>query len=68
MAMRKALWRCAVAALGAAGGYAYYHFVGCVTGTCPITSSPYLSTAYGALLGLLAGVPSQGASEDRPRR
>ncbi len=39
--------------LGAAGGYAYYHFIGCSTGTCPITSSPYISTGYGALLGLL---------------
>ncbi len=42
--------------LGAAGGYAYYHFVGCSTGTCPITSNPYIRTGYGALLGLvLAG-------------
>lgn len=42
--------------LGAAAGYAYYHFVGCATGTCPITSNPYISTGYGALLGLvLAG-------------
>ena len=39
--------------LGAAGGYAYYHFVGCVSGTCPITSNPYISTGYGALLGLV---------------
>jgi hypothetical protein len=42
--------------IGAAGGFAYYHFVGCSTGTCPITSNPYISTGYGALLGLvLAG-------------
>jgi hypothetical protein len=42
--------------LGAAGGYAYYHFIGCATGTCPISSNPYISTGYGALLGLvLAG-------------
>jgi hypothetical protein len=42
--------------LGAAGGYSYYHFVGCATGTCPITSNPYISTGYGAFLGLvLAG-------------
>jgi hypothetical protein len=42
--------------LGAAGGFAYYHFVGCASGTCPITSNPYISTGYGAVLGLvLAG-------------
>jgi hypothetical protein len=41
--------------LGAAGGYAYYHFVGCVSGTCPITSNPYISTAYGAVFGLVLG-------------
>jgi hypothetical protein len=38
-------------ALGAAGGYAYYYFIGCVSGTCPITSNPWISTAYGGLLG-----------------
>lgn len=37
--------------LGAAGGFAYYHYVGCASGTCPITSRPLNSTAYGALLG-----------------
>ncbi|MBI2619198.1 MAG: hypothetical protein HYW57_03885 [Ignavibacteriales bacterium] len=37
--------------LGAAGGYAYYHFVGCVSGTCPITSNAWSGTAYGALIG-----------------
>ena len=38
--------------LGAAGGYLYYSFIGCVSGTCPITSNPWLSTGYGALVGL----------------
>ncbi len=41
--------------LGAAGGFAYYYFVGCASGTCPITSNPLISTAYGALVGLLLG-------------
>ena len=39
--------------IGAAGGYLYYSFVGCVSGTCPITSNPWLSTGYGALVGLV---------------
>jgi hypothetical protein len=47
------LWRVAGVALGGAAGFAYYKFVGCRTGTCPITSNPWISTIYGALLGLL---------------
>jgi len=37
--------------VGAIGGYAYYHFVGCASGTCSITSKPLNSTLYGALMG-----------------
>ena len=37
--------------LGAVGGYLYYHFVGCNSGTCAITSKPLNSTLYGALMG-----------------
>lgn len=37
--------------IGAIGGYLYYAFVGCASGTCAITSSPILSTIYGALMG-----------------
>ncbi|MEZ5046302.1 MAG: DUF6132 family protein [Chitinophagaceae bacterium] len=37
--------------LGAVAGYLYYHYVGCASGTCAITSKPVNSTAYGALMG-----------------
>lgn len=37
--------------LGAIGGYAYYHFVGCASGTCAITSKPINSTLYGSMMG-----------------
>lgn len=40
--------------LGAAAGFAYYKIVGCSSGACPITSNPYISTLYGALIGALA--------------
>ncbi len=39
--------------IGAIGGYAYYHFVGCSSGTCAITSKPLNSTLYGAMMGWL---------------
>ncbi len=32
-------------------GFGYYKFVGCSTGTCPLTSNPLISTIYGAILG-----------------
>lgn len=39
--------------LGALGGYLYYHFIGCASGTCMITSKPLNSTLYGAMMGAL---------------
>ncbi len=39
--------------VGGVLGYAYYHFVGCNSGTCAITSKPLNSTLYGAVMGLL---------------
>jgi hypothetical protein len=42
------------AIVGGILGYAYYRFVGCATGTCPLTSNPYISTAYGAIIGFIA--------------
>lgn len=37
--------------IGALGGYLYYRFVGCASGTCAITSSPINSTLYFAFVG-----------------
>lgn len=39
--------------IGAIGGYLYYHYVGCTSGGCAITSNPYLSILWGAVLGYL---------------
>jgi hypothetical protein len=39
--------------LGAVAGFVWYKVVGCSTGSCPLTSNPFISTAYGAGIGLL---------------
>lgn len=39
------------ALVGGALGYAYYATIGCSSGACPITSSPIVSTFWGALIG-----------------
>ena len=49
--------------LGAVLGYAYYYFIGCNSGSCPITSSPYVSTIYGAVIGLVFAIPSKKKNE-----
>ncbi|MDD3400475.1 MAG: hypothetical protein PHT58_02415 [Eubacteriales bacterium] len=43
------------AIIGAIGGYLYYRFVGCASGTCAITSNPIVSIAFGTILGGLIG-------------
>jgi xanthine/uracil permease len=39
--------------IGAAGGYIYYWQIGCVSGSCGITSSPWMSAAWGSAFGYL---------------
>ena len=40
---------------GALGGFLYWKFIGCTSGTCPIKSVWYWSTLWGAAVGFLAG-------------
>lgn len=40
-----------VPVVGALAGFLYWKYVGCLTGTCAITSSPVRSTIYFAVLG-----------------
>jgi len=41
--------------VGAIGGFLYWKFVGCLSGTCPIKSVWYLSTLWGLAFGYLGG-------------
>lgn len=43
------------AVAGAIGGYLYWYYIGCNTGTCPLTSKWYSTSIYGAILGYLSG-------------
>jgi len=49
----------AIVLLGAVAGYSYYYFIGCASGTCPIQSNPYISTAYGALIAAIFVFPGK---------
>lgn len=42
-------------AVGAVAGFLYWRYVGCTTGSCPITSSPVNSSLWGAVMGGLLG-------------
>ncbi|MEI7879763.1 MAG: DUF6132 family protein [bacterium] len=41
------------AVVGGVLGYGLYRIVGCSTGSCPITSNPWISTIYGIVVGLV---------------
>jgi len=51
----KTPWVIVITLLGGLGGFLYWRFVGCNTGTCPIRSVWYYSTLYGLVLGYLLG-------------
>jgi len=40
---------------GAIGGFLYWRFVGCTSGTCAIKSVWYWTTLWGAAMGFLGG-------------
>jgi len=42
--------------IGGVLGFSYYFFIGCRTGSCPLTGNPYISTLYGSVVGLILTV------------
>jgi hypothetical protein len=39
--------------VGGGLGFAWYRLVGCSTGTCPLTSNPFITIIYGGIVGAL---------------
>jgi hypothetical protein len=45
--------------LGVLAGFLYWRFVGCSSGSCPITSRWYNTMLYGGIIGALLGSPNR---------
>jgi hypothetical protein len=52
--------------VGALAGYAYYYFIGCASGSCAITSRPFNSSAYGAVMGALLFTAFKKKQNEKP--
>lgn len=55
MSKRMIITYIAGGAVGALAGFLYYRFIGCRTGSCPLTSTLYGAVLYGTVLGTLVG-------------
>ena len=44
--------------IGAGLGFAYWRFIGCTSGSCPLTANWHTSVLFGGLIGVLA-VPAK---------
>lgn len=53
--------------LGMIGGYIYYVKIGCTSGSCPITSNPYMSVLWGAIMGYLVGDMFNGKEKEKEK-
>jgi len=53
---------------GALIGFLYYRFIGCYSGTCSITSDPFASTFYFAIIGLLFGFIIKKETKEETRK
>jgi hypothetical protein len=56
-------------AIGAVGGFLYWYYIGCNSGSCAITSSPINSTLYGGMMGglLLNSFESKKSKDETPK-
>ncbi|MFC2116079.1 DUF6132 family protein [Bacteroidota bacterium] len=47
---------------GAIIGFAYWRFIGCTSGTCPLTSNWHSTTLFGGLIGMMASPANRKSS------
>lgn len=40
---------------GVIGGYLYWYYIGCLSGTCPLKSNWYYTVLFGGLIGYFIG-------------
>jgi len=60
-------WKISIGILVGGGlGFAYYRFIGCATGTCPLTSNPWISSSYGAIVGVLFAGSFKSTNKTNP--
>lgn len=60
-------WRTLLgAAVGAAGGALYSHYIGCNTGGCAITANPWVAGIFFGFSGAVVGMPGP-KKEEAPR-
>jgi hypothetical protein len=50
---------------GVVSGFAYWRFVGCKSGTCPVTSNWHTSALMGGILGFLISVPGKDNKSEK---
>jgi hypothetical protein len=51
-------------------GFLMYKFIGCRSGACPLIGSPYISVAYGSILGffVIGSLNKGNKNEGQPKR
>jgi hypothetical protein len=64
---KRNLLRIAGLLAGIFGGYLYYVKIGCNSGGCPITSNPYMSMLWGAVMGYLLADMFTGRKREKPQ-
>ena len=61
-------WKVVGVIVGATAGFAYWYFIGCTSGTCPIQSNWHISSLYGGLIGyVLPGSPKRNSKKEEQK-
>lgn len=53
--IKSSIWSITGTILGGIGGLIYFNYFACTSGSCMITSNPWLTTLWGAVVGYLLG-------------